>query len=125
MYHKFHVSDAEYEVLEMLWKCGGEIKQSELLKKLAETGKEWKRQTLNTLVTRLEGKELLERENRIVKAVYSRSEYSNLKMQENIDQMYNGKLSKFFASFTEQRGISREEAEAILAIVEQHFLHCP
>ncbi len=125
MYHKFHVSDAEYEVLEMLWKCGGEIKQSELLKKLAETGKEWKRQTLNTLVTRLEGKELLERENRIVKAVYSRSEYSNLKMQENIDQMYNGKLSKFFASFTEQRGISREEAEAILAIVEQHFLHKP
>lgn len=125
MYHKFHVSDAEYEVLEMLWKCGGEIKQSKLLKKLAETGKEWKRQTLNTLVTRLEGKELLERENRIVKAVYSRSEYSNLKMQENIDQMYNGKLSKFFASFTEQRGISREEAEAILAIVEQHFLHKP
>ena len=37
------LSDAEYEVLEMLWKCGGEIKQSELLKKLAETGKEWNR----------------------------------------------------------------------------------
>lgn len=121
MYHKFHVPDAEYEVLDMLWKCGGEIKQSELLKKFAETGKEWKRQTLNTLIARLEEKKLVERENRIVKAVYSRTEYGNLQMQENIDQMYNGKLSRFFASFTEQKGISKEEAEEILAIIEQRF----
>lgn len=121
MYHKFHVSDAEYEVLEMLWKCGGEIKQSELLKKLVEAGKEWKRQTLNTLVARLEEKKLVERENRIVKAVYSRIEYCSLQMQEGIDQMYDGKLSRFFASFTEQRGISKEEAEEILAIIEQRF----
>jgi predicted transcriptional regulator len=121
MYHKFHVPDAEYEVLEMLWKCGGEIKQSELLKKLTEAGKDWKRQTLNTLITRLEEKKLLERENRIVKAVYSRTEYSNLQMQENIDQLYSGKISRFFASFTEQQGISKEEAEEILAIIGQHF----
>ena len=121
MHHKFHVSDAEYEVLEMLWKCGGEIRQTELLKKFTETGKDWKRQTLNTLIARLEEKKLVERENRIVKAVYSQTEYNNLQMQENIEQMYNGKLSRFIASFTEQKGISKEEAEEILSIIERRF----
>lgn len=121
MHHKFHVSDAEYEVLEMLWKCGSEIRQTELLKKFTETGKDWKRQTLNTLIARLEEKKLVEREKRIVKTVYSQAEYNTLHMQENIEQMYNGKLSRFIASFTEQKGISREEAEEILSIIEQRF----
>lgn len=119
MRHAFHVPDAEYEVLEMLWKCGGEIRQPDLLKKFEESGKQWKRQTLNTLITRLEEKKLAERKNHIVKAVYSRAEYSNHRMQINIEQMYNGKLSGFFASFTEQRGLSEEEAEEILAVIEQ------
>lgn len=121
MYHKFHVSDAECEVLEMLWKCGGEIRQTELLKKFTAAGKDWKRQTLNTLIARLEDKKLVKREKRIVQTVYSQMEYNNLQMQENIDHMYNGRLSRFIASFTEQREISQEEAEEILAIMEQRL----
>lgn len=119
MYHKYKISDAEQTVLEMLWKCGGEIKQTELLKQLEDSGKEWKRQTLNTLITRLADKGLIVREKRIVKAVFSEREFNNLQMGEIIDQIYSGRLSSFISAFTQERGISEEDANEILALLEQ------
>lgn len=119
MYHKYNLPDAEYEVLEMLWKCGNEIKQTELLKEFERAGKDWKRQTLNTLITRLEEKGLIERENRIVKALMTREEFNHMQMKEDIEHMYGGKLSSFLAAFAGQETISREEAEEILRILEQ------
>lgn len=119
MYHKYKISDAEQTVLEMLWKCGGEIKQTELLKQLEDSGKEWKRQTLNTLITRLADKGLIVRENRVVKAVFSEKEFNNLQMGEIIDQIYSGRLSSFISAFTKERGISEEDANEILALLKQ------
>ncbi len=119
MYHKYNLPDGEYEVMEMLWKCGNEIRQTELLKEFEFTGKEWKRQTLNTLIVRLEEKGLVERENRIVKAVVTREAFNHLQMKENIDYMYGGKMSSFFAAFTGAETISKEEEEEIYRILEQ------
>ena len=119
MYHKYNMPDAEYEVMEMLWKCGNEIRQTELLKEFERAGKDWKRQTLNTLITRLEEKGLIERENRVVKALMTREKFNHMQMKENIEHMYGGKLSSFLAAFTGQETISREEADKILRILEQ------
>lgn len=119
MYHKYNLPDAEYEVLEMVWKCGNEIRQTALLKEFELAGKEWKRQTLNTLITRLEEKGLIERESRIVKAAITREAFNCLQMKENIDHMYGGKMSSFFAAFTGEETISKEEAEEIYRILEQ------
>lgn len=120
MYHKYNLPDAESEVMEMLWKCGNEIKQTELLKEFERAGKDWKRQTLNTLITRLEEKGLIERENRIVKALMTREKYNYMQMKENIEYMYGGKLSSLLAAFAGQETISKEEAEEILRILEQN-----
>ena len=119
MYHKYNLPDAEYEVLEMVWKCGNEIRQTALLKEFELAGKEWKRQTLNTLITRLEEKGLIERESRVVKAAITREAFNYLQMKENIDHMYGGKMSSFFAAFTGEETISKEEAEEIYRILEQ------
>lgn len=119
MYHKYNLPDAESEVMEMLWECGSEIKQTELLKEFERAGKDWKRQTLNTLITRLEEKGLIERENRVVKALMTREKFNHMQMKENIEHMYGGKLSSFLAAFTGQETISREEADKILRILEQ------
>lgn len=120
MYHKYNLPDAESEVMEMLWKCGNEIKQTELLKEFERAGKDWKRQTLNTLITRLEEKGLIERENRIVKALMTGEKYNYMQMKENIEYMYGGKLSSLLAAFAGQETISKEEAEEILRILEQN-----
>lgn len=120
MYHKYNLPDAEYEVMEMLWKCGNEIKQTELLKEFERAGKDWKRQTLNTLITRLEEKGLIERENRVVKALMTREEFNHMQMKKSIEHMYGGKLSSFLAAFTRKETIGKEEAEEIFKILEQN-----
>lgn len=84
------VSDAELEVMEMLWDQKSAIKQSQLLTLFNEDGKTWKRQTLNTFLSRLEDKGLIKRENRLVEPLCGREEYYNMQMKAVIERMYGG-----------------------------------
>lgn len=114
----FDISEAELEVMEKLWDQEDSIKQSQLLALFEADGKEWKRQTLNTFLSRLEDKGLVERENRLVRAVYSREEYNYMQMKSAIDHMYEGKLSNLVAAFVKKNTINESEAEALLKIIE-------
>ena len=116
----YYMSDAESEVMEKLWEQTESIKQSTLLALFTEEGKAWKRQTLNTFLERLEKKGLVERENRMVKAVYNKEEYHLMQMKESIDSMYGGKLSNFVAAFAKKNAIDKKEAEALMNILD-HF----
>lgn len=119
MKRNFDVSEAEREVLEKLWDQEESIKQSQLLALFEADGKEWKRQTLNTFLTRLEDKGLVLRENRMVKTVYSRDEYNCMQMKAAIDDMYGGRLSKFVAAFVKENAINESEAEELIKILEE------
>lgn len=119
MKSKYNVSDAEREVLEVLWEQTEPIKQAQFLALLEERGKEWKRQTVNTFLSRLEEKELVIRENRLVSAAYSEEDYNTLQMQEAIDRMYGGKLSNFVAAFVKKSAISEEDAETLRKILNE------
>lgn len=114
----FDISGAELEVMEKLWDQEDSIKQSQLLALFEADGKEWKRQTLNTFLTRLEAKGMVKRENRMVKAVYSREEYGCMQMESAINRMYGGRLSKFVATFVKKNTLNEEEAEELKKILE-------
>ena len=59
----YSMTEAESEVMEKLWDQEESIKQSHLLTLFEEDGKEWKRQTLNTFLSRLEEKGFVIRGN--------------------------------------------------------------
>lgn len=120
MKHIYGMSAAESEVMEKLWDSEECIRQSQLLSLLEEEGKAWKRQTLNTFLARLEEKQLVKRENRLVRAVYSRDDYNFMQLKEVIDQSYGGKLSNFVAAFCQKNGIDGEDAEALSRILEKY-----
>ena len=109
----FNLSEAEQEVMEKLWDQKGGVKQAQLLTLFEEDGKEWKRQTLNTFLSRLE-------ENRIVVTIYDREEYYLMQMKKAIDHMYGGKLSNLVAAFTRKNSISHQEAEELAKILEKY-----
>ena len=119
MKNRYHISDAEREVLEMIWKQGEPVKQSSLLLLLEENGKEWKRQTLNTFLTRLEEKGFVVREARKVWAAYTEEEFKQLQMKESIDQLYHGRLSELVLAFTKQDALSKEDAEEIMELMRR------
>lgn len=120
MKRNYGMSDAEQEVMEKLWDQKMCMKQSQLLALFESDGKDWKRQTLNTFLSRLEEKGLVRRENRMVEATCSREEYNYLQVKAAIDSMYGGRLSNFVAAFTQENGIDEEEAEALTRILEKY-----
>lgn len=109
----YNITGAELEVMEKLWDLNECVKQSHLLTIFQEDGKEWKRQTLNTFLSRLEEKGLVKRENRMVEAVYGREQYNYMQMNEAINHMYDGKLGNFVAAFTKASRAAGQDADAI------------
>ena len=81
MKRKLAVSETEWEILKMLWKHGESIRQSELLSLFEKEGREWKRQTLNTFLSRLEKKGLVRREGGMATPVYNEEEYNVMQMR--------------------------------------------
>ena len=125
MKSKYNITEAEWEVLKMLWRQGAweqdkGIKQSQLLEHCEKEGKQWKRQTLNTFLARLEEKALVKREKGLVWAVYGEEEFSYLLMKEGIEQLYQGKFSRFLAVFSQRNAIDHEDEKELLEIIRKN-----
>lgn len=96
------VSEAELEVMEMLWDQEAAVNQSQLLALFEEDGKTWKRKTLNTFLSRLEDKGLIKRENRLVKPLYSKGEYASIQVKAIVERMYGENMDNFMATFIKE-----------------------
>lgn len=120
MRSKYNITDSEREVMEMLWKQSAEIKQSELLALFQKDGKEWKRQTLNTFLSRLEEKGMVTRNARMVKAAYPEEEMNRLIMKEAIDTMYQGKISNFVMAFAEKESLQKEDIRELEELISKY-----
>lgn len=117
---KYNMSDAERDVMEVLWTFPEGIKQSALLEAVNAAGKDWKRQTLNTLITRLMEKGLINRENRHVCAAMDKQAYCNLQVEEVIGEVYAGKLSNLVLAFAKNNKLTKEDAEELGKLLEAY-----
>ena len=84
-----------------------------MLDLFTKEGKEWKRQTLNTFLSRLETKGLVIRERGLVRAAVEEEEYNFSQAQNAIDNMYSGKLSNFVAAFIRRNAVNKEDLEEL------------
>lgn len=120
MKNKYSMSDAERDVMEVLWTFPEGVNQSMLLEAVNAAGKDWKRQTLNTLVTRLMEKGLVNRENRHVCAVMDKQAYSNLQVEAVVREVYAGKLSNLVLAFAKDKKLTKEDAKELEKLLEAY-----
>lgn len=120
MRDKYSMSDAERDLMEVLWTFPEGVNQSMLLEAVNATGKDWKRQTLNTLVTRLMEKGLVNRENRHVCAVMDKQAYSNLQVEAVVREVYAGKLSNLVLAFAKDKKLTKEDAKELEKLLEAY-----
>ena len=116
----YHLPETEREVMEMLWKFPEGIKQSALLKCLNEAGKDWKRQTVNTFITRLEEKGLVRRENRIVWPGMSKEAFKNMEIEDAVEAVYGGLFSNMLMAFAKEKKLSAEDIAQLKKFVEAY-----
>ena len=119
MKERYHLSETEYMIMEKLWTEGAPIKQTDLLSYFKLNGRDWSRQTLNTIVSRLEERGFVSRENRFVKAALSRHDFGFNIMKEAVDNYYDGKPDTLLVALAEKRKITPEQAKRLHEMVER------
>lgn len=113
------LAGAEQEVMEALWANGGMLSTSKLLENMNGSGKNWKRQTLNTILSRLEEKGCVSRPRAFVKASISKKDLLRLQTREILDNFYEGKLKNFCAALIGDARLEDDEVESLNAMIDE------
>lgn len=119
MKNSYKLAAAEREIMEVLWTNDGKLSTGDLMDQMQKRGKKWKRQTLNTLLTRLEEKEVISRPRAYVEAKMTEKDLKQLQAKEILDHFYGGKLKNFCAALVGNAKIDEEEAARLNAMIDE------
>ena len=116
---KIKLFDSELKVMEVLWREGsltaGQL--AAILKE--ETG--WNRNTTYTVIKKCVDKGAIERfePNFTCKALISRDEVQEQETAEFINKMFDGSAEAFFATFINEKNLTKQEIDKLKQIVEK------
>jgi BlaI family transcriptional regulator, penicillinase repressor len=115
------ISDAEFEVMKVLW-GKSPMTSSEVIDKLSKTH-EWKSQTIKTLIERLVKKGAVgyDKNGRayLYKPLVDRNEYAYFESRTFLGKIFDGNLTSMFAHFVDNQNLSKEEYEELKAILDK------
>ena len=115
------ISDAEYQVMKVVW-AGAPISTNEVVEKL-EKVTSWKPKTIQTLLSRLVKKGVLryEKDSRVF--VYTpavdETEYLDRESESFLDRFYDGTLSSMVINYVEQDKLSEDDLQRLRQILEE------
>nr|WP_300651183.1 BlaI/MecI/CopY family transcriptional regulator [uncultured Anaerobutyricum sp.] len=115
-----HLSKTEYEIMEYFWEIGDKYTFGELMKYFNENlNKNWKKQTLNTFLSRLIEKGLLKKEKEGTKTSYqmniTKAQFKQNKARAILEESYDGKISHFIAALTGNDAITDVDEQELLS----------
>lgn len=113
------LSKTELEILQVLWDNGEEMSPRDIWDIFLSRGKDWKRQTLNTLLLRMEEKGVIEKHWGSVRVLCTELEFRRAQCEEMVRDSFNGSLNQFMAAFTGNSKISPEDAKELEEFVER------
>ena len=116
------MSATEFYILKYLWSRETPATFSEIMTHFnEEEKKEWKKQTVNTFLTRLAQKGFLNIDKSGKRAIYipsvSRKKYYEDYAQQIIEDYYEGSLKNFVCAFTENHKLTSNEKEELLTYI--------
>lgn len=106
------ISDAEYEVMKIIWNKNEEVTAVDIIDELGEENT-WKHTTILTLAKRLVDKNVLKvrKEGRFnyYSPTVSKDEYKSRQANDFIEDMYGGSIKSLVASLYGNKKISEED----------------
>lgn len=115
---KFTLSNSEQLILEMLWAQKDWMTIQELAQELQKKNITWKRQTINTFLSRLKEKELVIQNGRRYIYAFSKKEFDGLKAKEILNTEFDGSLCNFISALSGHKTISSDDAESLRKYLE-------
>jgi len=117
----YKISEAELEIMKLLWAAGEAIPFSRLQDE-AEAATEWKKSTIKTLLERLVRKGFVEQQSRDVyyyRPLVTQEEYSDSAARSMLEQLYRGNAFQLLAGLLHSADLSDEEAEELSRMLRE------
>ena len=114
------ITEAEYEIMKILWKSGNKMTVSEVTQSL--TGNEWTASTVSTFLQRLLKKEVVSCDRKGKTNYYypllKQNEYDMSETASFLSKLYNGSVKNLVAALYENEKISKEDLSDLKKMFE-------
>jgi len=116
------ISDAELEVIEVLWASNAPLTATEIAERISPQ-RAWSLATVKTLLSRLSAKGAIryseEGRRYLYSAAVARDSYVGRESRRFVDQLFGGRLSPLVARLAEEDALDDEDIAAIEAILKE------
>lgn len=112
------IFESEYRFCLILWEH--EPVNSTKLVELCREQLGWSKATTYTVIRRLSERGVLVNENTIVRALISKKEAQASRVEEMVEETFQGDLPAFIAAFARGRKLSRQEADELKALIDSY-----
>lgn len=115
------ISNAEFEVLDALWESYPAT-SGDIIARL-NSRKPWHEKTVKTLLSRLLKKGVLSFEKQQRQYLYSpviaREDYNRKETASFVSRLFKGKVAPMVAGFANEHTLSKQDVEALKALIQQ------
>lgn len=117
------VSDAELELMRIIWAKGGRVLYAQIMDELAAAGSRWQKNTVITLLSRLVEKGLLKtskigRRNEYA-ALVTEADYQALQTEKLIKKFYEGNAKGLVSTLIQRDMLTAEDYEELRQFWEE------
>ena len=118
--HNIQITDAEQEIIKVLWSNPAGMTSAELREKL---DKSWERTTVLTLLSRLseKGAVLADRENRptVFRSLISKEEYTLSRTRSLLKDLYSGSVGGMMAALCASGDLTEEDVRDLQELLDK------
>ena len=110
------IFESEYRFCLILW--DNEPVSSGKLVQLAKECLGWSKATTYTVIRRLSERGVLKNENTIVSSLISKEDAQKSRLEEMVEETFEGSMPAFIAAFSKTKKLTRQEVDQLKALID-------
>lgn len=112
------IFESEYRFCLLLWE--NEPVNSTQLVRLCKEQLGWSKATTYTVIRRLSERGILKNENAVVTSLISKEEAQRARLEEMVDETFQGSMPAFIAAFSRSKKLTRQEVDQLQALIDSY-----
>ena len=112
------IFESEYRFCLILWEH--EPINSTRLVELCKEKLGWSKATTYTVIRRLSERGVLKNENTIVSSLISKEEAQKSRLDEMVEETFEGSMPAFIAAFSKSKRLSKDEVEQLRQLIDSY-----
>ena len=112
------IFESEYRFCLILWEH--EPVPSGKLVELCKENLGWSKATTYTVIRRLSERGVVKNENAVVTALVSKEQAQASRLDEMVEETFQGSMPAFIAAFSRSRKLTRNEVEQLKALIDNY-----